>query len=80
MNQVESLMVKKSNAERLVYGVPEAGRKLGLGKFASYAAAARGEIPVIKIGKFLRVPKAAFDRMLDQAVCANAGGSKARRA
>jgi hypothetical protein len=45
--------------------VPVAGRQyFGLGKNASYAAAARGEIPVIKIGARLRVPVAALERMM----------------
>jgi excisionase family DNA binding protein len=55
------------NDERLVLDVPEAGRKLGLSRNAAYEAAARGEIPTIKIGKLLKVPKVAFDRMLEQA-------------
>jgi excisionase family DNA binding protein len=50
-----------------VMTVPEAGARLGLGRDASYAAAARGDIPVIKIGKFLRVPRIAFERMLESA-------------
>jgi len=52
---------------RLVYGVPEAGEMLGPTRNAAYAAAKRGEIPVIRIGKLLRVPKVAFDRMLERA-------------
>ena len=48
--------------------VPEAGRiYFGLGRNASYQAAARGELPVIKIGGRLRVPVIALDRMLDDA-------------
>ncbi|KJC62181.1 hypothetical protein UP10_02085 [Bradyrhizobium sp. LTSPM299] len=49
---------------RLVYEVPEAGEMLGLGRNASYQAAKRGDIPTIKIGKLIRVPKVAFDLML----------------
>jgi hypothetical protein len=53
--------------------VPEAGRRyFGLAKNASYAAAARREIPTIKIGARLRVPVVALERML-----ANAGSDKA---
>lgn len=52
---------------RLVYDVPEAGAKLGLSRNGSYDAAARGEIPTIRIGRLLKVPKVAFDRMLDRA-------------
>jgi excisionase family DNA binding protein len=48
--------------------VPEAGRDyLGIGKNASYEAARRGEIPTIKIGRLLRVPVVAMERMLEQA-------------
>jgi excisionase family DNA binding protein len=53
-------------ASSLVYDVPEAGAKLGLSRNGSYEAAARGEIPTIRIGRLLKVPKAAFDRMLEQ--------------
>lgn len=53
-----------SSDKRLVYDVPEAGALLGLGRNASYEAAKRGDIPTIRIGKLIRVPKAAFDQML----------------
>jgi hypothetical protein len=47
--------------------VVTAGRDwFGLGRSASYAAAARGELPVIRIGKRLVAPIAALDRMLEQ--------------
>jgi excisionase family DNA binding protein len=56
------------DSRRLVYDLwPEAGQMLGLTRNATYAAAKRGEIPIIRIGKLLRVPKAAFDKMLEQA-------------
>jgi excisionase family DNA binding protein len=53
--------------ERLVYTVPEAGALLGLNRNASYDAAKRGDIPTIRIGNRLRVPKAAFLKRLDDA-------------
>jgi hypothetical protein len=53
------------NDDRLVLDVPEAGAKLGLGCNASYAAAKRGDIPTIKIGRLLRVPIRALEQMLD---------------
>ena len=56
---------RKNEDQRLVYEVPEAGALLGLGKNASYEAAKRGDFPTIKIGKLIRVPKAAFHRLLD---------------
>jgi hypothetical protein len=46
--------------------VPEAGKQyFGLAKNASYEAAARGEIPIIKIGGRLRVPVCQLERMLE---------------
>jgi excisionase family DNA binding protein len=53
--------------KRLVYDVPEAGQMLGLTRNASYEAAKRGDLPTIKIGKLIRVPKAAFHQMLERA-------------
>jgi hypothetical protein len=36
--------------------IPTAGRVLGIGRDAAYAAAARGEIPTLRLGRSLRVP------------------------
>ena len=47
--------------------VPEAARMLGICKNVAYAAASRGEIPTIRIGRLLRVPVRALERMLDSA-------------
>lgn len=48
--------------------VPDAGRiYFDLAKNAAYAAAARGEIPTIRIGGRLRVPVIALERMLEAA-------------
>ena len=51
----------------LTMSVPEAGRKLGLSRNAAYAAALAGHIPTIRIGRLLRVPKRALERLLDSA-------------
>jgi hypothetical protein len=51
----------------LTITVPQAGKKyFGLCRNAAYDAAARGEIPTIKIGRLLRVPIRALERMLDR--------------
>lgn len=48
--------------------VPEAGRTyFALGRNASYEAARRGDIPTLRIGRLLRVPVAAMDRLLSDA-------------
>jgi excisionase family DNA binding protein len=56
--------------------VPEAGKKyLGVGRDASYAAAHAGLIPVIRVGKLLRVPEYAMEQRLLQ--LANGGQAAA---
>jgi excisionase family DNA binding protein len=54
----------RQKAERLVYTVPEAGRLLGLGRNAAYDAARRGDIPTLRIGRLVLVPKNLLHRML----------------
>jgi hypothetical protein len=52
----------------MTLSVPVAGKKyFDLGRNASYAAARRGELPVIRIGSRLRVPVVALEQMLAQA-------------
>ena len=55
----------QGHTERRTYKIEEAGRLLGIGRNQAYEAARRGELPTIKIGKRLLVPKAALDRMLE---------------
>jgi excisionase family DNA binding protein len=43
---------------------PDVGRRLGIGRAATYEAAKRKEIPTIRIGRKILVPKAALERML----------------
>jgi len=57
-----------TNNTELTISVPEAGaRYFGLSRNASYAAAARGEIPTVSIGRLKRVPVRAMERKLDEA-------------
>jgi hypothetical protein len=57
---------RKSKNDLLVYDVPEAGAMLGLTRNGSYEAAKRGDLPTIRIGGLIKVPKVAFHRMLEQ--------------
>jgi excisionase family DNA binding protein len=47
--------------------VEEAGRVLGIGRASAYDAVKRGELPVIRLGKRIVVPRAALDRLLASA-------------
>ena len=48
--------------------VPEAGKRyFDLCRGTSYEAARRGEIPTVRIGRRIRVPVRALERMLDAA-------------
>ena len=48
--------------------VPKAGKiYFNLSRNGSYAAAARGEIPTVRIGRLLRVPVIVIERMLEEA-------------
>ena len=49
----------------LTVTVEEAGRIIGVSRGGAYEAVKRGEIPVIRIGKKIRVPKAALERLLN---------------
>ena len=40
--------------------VEHAGRLMGVGRSAAYIGAKNGEIPVVRIGRLLRVPTARF--------------------
>jgi excisionase family DNA binding protein len=50
--------------ERRTVTIEEAGRELGISRNGAYEAAKRGEIPTIKIGRRILVPRAALDRLL----------------
>ena len=52
----------------LTLSIPEAGRRyFGMSRNGSFNAAARGDIPTVRVGKLLRVPIRALEKMLDEA-------------
>jgi excisionase family DNA binding protein len=53
--------------ECLTVSVAEAGRLLGYSRNTTYEAIQRGELPVIKLGRKMRVPRAAIERLLSGA-------------
>jgi len=48
--------------------VPQAGEILGISRNSAYEAAKKGEIPIIRIGRLIRVPIPALERMLGCAI------------
>jgi excisionase family DNA binding protein len=53
--------------ERLVYTVAEAGELLGISRAFAYELVARGELPVICLGRRRLVPKAALLALVAEA-------------
>lgn len=52
---------------RPVYTVMETAVLLGLGRNSTYEAIARGQIPSIRVGRRVLVPRAALEHMLAEA-------------
>lgn len=48
--------------------IEEAARALGVGRSSAYKAARRGDLPTIRIGNRLLVPRAALARMLGESL------------
>ena len=57
----------RDSESRLVYTIEEVSQILGLTRNGAYEAARRGEIPTIRIGKLIKVPKAALHAMIETA-------------
>ena len=53
--------------DRRVLTVVEAGAIFGLKASASYAAARRGDLPIVRVGRRSFVPVAALNKMLKEA-------------
>jgi excisionase family DNA binding protein len=53
---------------RLTMTIPEAAKLLGLSRNGAYEAAKRGEIPAIRIGGRILVPRHALEEFLNSAI------------
>jgi excisionase family DNA binding protein len=53
--------------ERLVWTVEEAGRMLGISRAHAYELVARGELPHLRLGRRVVVPKHAIELLLARA-------------
>jgi excisionase family DNA binding protein len=54
----------KVSARALTLSIHQAAAMLGIGRNQAYEAARRGELPIIKIGRRILVPRAQLERML----------------
>ena len=52
-------------ATKQAWTIPEAAERLGISRNAAYAAANRGELPSIRIGKRILVPMTGLQQLLD---------------
>jgi excisionase family DNA binding protein len=50
--------------ERATFDVDEAAKILGLSRNAAYAAVAAGQLPAIRLGRRIVIPRAVLERML----------------
>ena len=62
---VDALLASVLPAEKATITVPEAGKVLGLGEASSYAAARRGDLPVLRFGHRVVVPVPALRDLLE---------------
>jgi excisionase family DNA binding protein len=51
--------------------VEDAGKILGYSRNSAYEAAKTGELPTIRLGRKLRVPRAALEKMLGEPISAS---------
>jgi excisionase family DNA binding protein len=55
---------ERSGTSRLVWSVEEAGRLLGISRAHAYELVARGDLPHLRLGRRIVVPKRALDELL----------------
>jgi len=56
----------KGMEDKLTLSIEEAAKVLGIGRNLCYERVKTGEIPVIKIGRRLLVPKKALEKLLEE--------------
>ncbi len=58
----------ENRSESLVWTVEEAGRLLGISRAHAYELVARGELPHLRLGRRVVIPKHAIDQLLARTV------------
>lgn len=54
----------KVNGDRLCFSIPQTARMLGISRGLAYELARSGQLPIVRLGKRLLVPKMALEQML----------------
>jgi excisionase family DNA binding protein len=65
ITKISQAVKSAADSERMTVSVEEAGRILGISRGTAYTLANAGEIPTIRLGKRLLVPKAALEKLLE---------------
>ena len=55
-----------TSEERLTLTIPEAAGLLGIGQTLAYEMASAGLLPVLRLGRVMRIPKAALTRWIEK--------------
>lgn len=63
------------NDNQRLLTVPEAAKLLRIGRNLAYELVSRGEIPSIRLGRLIRVPRAALEEHLSAGRASNDGGT-----
>jgi excisionase family DNA binding protein len=62
--------------ERRTYTIEEAAQLCGIGRATAYAAARSGDLPTVRLGRRLVVPRAALAKLLGEDLPANDNGAR----
>ncbi|MEZ4554828.1 MAG: helix-turn-helix domain-containing protein [Dehalococcoidia bacterium] len=54
--------MERVDDEKTMLTVPEAAKLLRIGRNHAYELVARGEIPSVRLGRLIRIPRAALER------------------
>jgi excisionase family DNA binding protein len=54
----------KKSVDRVTFTVEEAAKRLGIARGSAYEAVRRGELPSVRFGKRVLIPRAALERIL----------------
>ncbi len=58
---------ERERPERLTYSVDEAADVLGISRAGAYEAVQRGDIPHLRVGRRILIPKSALHRLVEGA-------------